>query len=418
MSTILPSFDTPPTRKRTMTDARPSSQRSPEAAADPQDLAPPPSRVRVVVPVPGRTKTASGSGDIRSFFGPATAPSARQNDLPTSSPATTVLGPSSSSSSATTVPRASTTTTSSPATTVPRASSDSAGVLATLRGPKRAQDSATNSDRKKKGGGPLAQLTLDLSSRPTTQICKECGMSFVIGVQEDVELHERHHRGVVAGVEWPFGETGECRTVWRAPGGLGSEQIVKVSLEPASLRRSRYKHKVEQVLEMVDRSLDAQALTAEQRRASTLYLYLGEPTTTTGRAGEGEPRKRRKRVVVKGMCVAARIEEGYRIVGGPDSVEDDAGLLRFGETSSELYCSPRAEKTLVGIHRIWSAPGARRAGLGLRLLDAVALTFIYGMAIEGAEMRRGLVAFSQPTESGLALAAAWFGSVFFKIFID
>ncbi|WAQ83531.1 hypothetical protein PtA15_3A902 [Puccinia triticina] len=321
-----------------MTDARPSSQRSPEAAADPQDLAPPPSRVRVVVPVPGRTKTAS----------------------------------------------------------------DSAGVLATLRGPKRAQDSATNSDRKKKGGGPLAQLTLDLSSRPTTQICKECGMSFVIGVQEDVELHERHHRGVVAGVEWPFGETGECRTVWRAPGGLGSEQI----------------HKVEQVLEMVDRSLDAQALTAEQRRASTLYLYLGEPTTTTGRAGEGEPRKRRKRVVVKGMCVAARIEEGYRIVGGPDSVGDDAGLLRFGETSSELYCSPRAEKTLVGIHRIWSAPGARRAGLGLRLLDAVALTFIYGMAIEGAEMRRGLVAFSQPTESGLALAAAWLGSVFFKIFID
>lgn len=129
-------------------------------------------------------------------------------------------------------------------------------------------------------------------------------------------------------------------------------------------------------------------------------------------------------MVIKAMCVAARIQHAYQILRGPNSSHQDKqtpsseALLRFGETTSELYCSPRAEESLVGIHRVWTSPIYRRNGLATRLLDSVAMTFIYGMPIEGRESRRRSIAFSQPTETGMRLASKWFGTILFRIFID
>ncbi|PLW31102.1 hypothetical protein PCASD_13517 [Puccinia coronata f. sp. avenae] len=296
---------------------------------------------------------------------------------------------------------------------------------------------------------PMAQLMLDLSNRPTTQMCQECGMSFVIGVEEDMSLHKKHHRRVVDGVEWPMStmeeSEGTCRVVWRSSWSeMEEEKIVKVNLEPRQLKRSGYKAKVEQILEMVNRSLDAQDLTADQLASSVLYLYLGKHSSSdnsklprskkrrlnSSSGGFGKPddkkeekKKKKKKVVVKAMCVAARIEQGYQIVRGPDSAAgeeqlDDGELLRFGETTCELFCSPKPEAALVGIHRIWSSPPSRRMGYARRLLDAVADTFIYGMPIMGLKARREAVAFSQPSESGMRLAADWFQTVLFKIFMD
>ncbi|KAA1090461.1 hypothetical protein PGT21_001876 [Puccinia graminis f. sp. tritici] len=369
--------------------------------------------VRVVVPKLDDDSKRQRSTDIRSFFASATAPHAHQKNTPiSSSPATTVLR------------------------TSPLTSPSSSRTLPTRKRTRLSDKKTINKQSSKTRRPMMSQLMLDLSNRPTTQICKECGMSFVLGVEEDVELHKKHHRRVVEGVEWPMTlleSQPDCRVVWREPGGMEEEKIVKVSLDPQSLKRSRYKHKVEQILEMVNRSLDAQELTEDQLRASSLYIYLGSPMDRS--TGLPEPKKRRlssglsttpkskkKKVVVKAMCVAARIEHGYQIVRGPgnpgEEELDDAELLRFGETSSELYCSPKAEKTLIGIHRIWSSPHHRRAGLSRRLLDVVAGTFIYGMAIDGIEARRRSIAFSQPTESGMRLAADWFQTVLFKIFID
>jgi len=269
------------------------------------------------------------------------------------------------------------------------------------------------------GSGAMSQLMLDLSDRPTTQTCKECGMSFVSGVVEDMEMHAKHHRGVVDGVEWRWlssqsqsqsqsEDGGGCRVVWRELDGMSSsEQIVKLSLEPGQLRRSGYKAKVDQILLLVNRSLDAQELTQDQLRDSVVYLYLGSPDSS-GRTNKkrrlNHHDKKKKKLVVKAMCVAARIEYGYRIVSGL--------------STDELCCSSQREKALVGIHRIWSAPPFRGMGLGFRLLSVVASSFIHGMPIDGDEMRRSLVAFSQPTESGMRLAVRWLGTAHFMIFKD
>lgn len=197
--------------------------------------------------------------------------------------------------------------------------------------------------KNKKDGGAMSQLMLDLSNRPTTQTCKECGMSFVMGVDEDMEMHEKHHRGVVEGVEWPLLSCSDCRVVWRDMDGVSwSEQIVKLSLEPRQLKRSGYKAKVDEILCMVNRSLDAQELTEDQLRDSVLYLYLGSPSTclsSNKKRRLNRTQVQKQKVVVKAMCVAARIEYGYQIVGSPNSGKDGESLLRFGDTTCELYCS-------------------------------------------------------------------------------
>ncbi|POW20877.1 hypothetical protein PSHT_03067 [Puccinia striiformis] len=286
-------------------------------------------------------------------------------------------------------------------------------------------------DKSIKTHRPMSQLLLDLSNQPTTQICKECGMSFVLGVEEDMEIHKKHHRRVLNGIEWPMtpfeSQPDSYRVVWRDPSGMDLEKIIKISLEPSILKRSRYKHKVEQILEMVNRSLDAQELTEEQLKASYLYIYIGtpldQPDLKKRRTTNVTTKTVKKKLVVKAMCVAARIEVAYQIVRGPgtpgEEEIDDTELLRFGETTSNYIArKPKPETSLVGIHRIWSSPYHRRRGLCRRLLDSVADTFIYGMSIDRIEDRRRSIAFSQPTESGMRLASNWFQSVLFKIFID
>ncbi|KAI9608941.1 hypothetical protein H4Q26_005135 [Puccinia striiformis f. sp. tritici PST-130] len=263
-------------------------------------------------------------------------------------------------------------------------------------------------DKSIKTRRPMSQLLLDLSNRPTTQICKECGMSFVLGVEEDVDIHKKHHRQVLDGIEWPMTpfdpQPDSYRVVWQDPNGMDSEKILKISLEPSILKRSRYKHKVKQILEMVNRSLDAQELTEDQLKASCLYIYIGTPLN--------QPDLKKRQTT---DAATKTIKKNGTL--GEEEI-DDTELLRFGETTSQLYCSPKPEKSLVGIHQIWSSPQHRRRGLCRQLLDTVADTFIYGMSINGIKDRLQSISFSQPTESGMRLASNWFQTVLFKIFVD
>lgn len=65
--------------------------------------------------------------------------------------------------------------------------------------------------------------------------------------------------------------------------------------------------------------------------------------------------------------------------------------------------TPRS--AILGISRVWVCADRRRRGIATRLLDCARENFVYGMKIEKDD-----VAFSQPTESGGALARGWFGA--------
>ncbi|MBW0529957.1 hypothetical protein O181_069672 [Austropuccinia psidii MF-1] len=277
----------------------------------------------------------------------------------------------------------------------------------------------------------FSQLVLDLSNRPSTQICKECGMSYVIGVSEDVELHKKHHKQVVGGLEWAFDEDpkSECKVVWRNEAEINDERIVKLSLDPMSLKKAKYKHQVEKILSMVNYSLGAQELSFKQLQASSLYLFIGDPQSPSKSNSQVNKRlklnpktTRKTKSVVKAVCIAARIEQAFSIVKRTVPSDRDSNesqrLLRFGDAASELYCSPKPQKALLGIHRIWTSPNHRRLGLAKKLLNSVAMTCIYNLPIQQHQDRRKLIAFSQPSESGMKLAMNWFQSNFFNIFLD
>ncbi|KAI5858097.1 ESCO1/2 acetyl-transferase-domain-containing protein [Tricharina praecox] len=93
---------------------------------------------------------------------------------------------------------------------------------------------------------------------------------------------------------------------------------------------------------------------------------------------------------VVGFLLAERIQRGYVARGGA------SGAVVMGEE----------RPALLGVCRIWTAGEWRRRGVARRLLEEARQEFVYGLKVG-----RELVAFSQPTESGAALARGWWGEL-------
>lgn len=70
--------------------------------------------------------------------------------------------------------------------------------------------------------------------------------------------------------------------------------------------------------------------------------------------------------------------------------------------SSGKCCSADAAPALCGVSRIWVLPTFRRRKTASRLLDAMRTEFVFGKIISTDEL-----AFSDPTENGLAFAQSY-----------
>ncbi|KAI5814836.1 hypothetical protein BZA77DRAFT_388890 [Pyronema omphalodes] len=192
----------------------------------------------------------------------------------------------------------------------------------------------------------LTQMTLDLG-QSTLLTCAVCSMSYSPSV--DSLLHTRFHNGVSKGIS--------ALSSWTDP-------IVTItSSSPAA-----WKKKAKEVMEVVDTELSAASIPEKILwiKGGRYKLFLG---------------------VEAGMVVAAllaeRIEEGFLAV--------DNGVRWRGK-----------RKALVGVCRVWVARGKRGLGWGKRLIEEARKGLVYGMVVQ-----RDMVAFSQLTESGAALARAW-----------
>lgn len=195
-------------------------------------------------------------------------------------------------------------------------------------------------------------------------------MSYVLGVPEDLALHQLHHSRVVNGIEWPLSPASSDDGIeivdLRA---TTADKIVIVDLamlpDPSSTSKAKNKlrpqlqRKTYEVLDMVDTALGATPLSAEQRLVSKAFLFVG-PASTKGKGKN----------VVKGVCVVARIEKAFKVISSTDIgkdvtpsssqqqtaeapkegqgmaevriVEDAAtakDLLRFGEDDAAVFCS-------------------------------------------------------------------------------
>lgn len=191
-------------------------------------------------------------------------------------------------------------------------------------------------------------------------------MSYHPSSPDDVRVHGRFHRASLAGVE--ASASLFSRVIWRGASG-DAVAVVAAGTSSAAERR-----KVREMLELVDSELGAAQIPDEvlwRTGRWKAYLFAAE-----------------RRIV--GFLLAERIQRGYVALGG------ESGAIVVGEQ----------RPALMGVCRIWTAGEWRRRGVARRLLDEARAEFVYGLRVD-----RELVAFSQPTESGAALARGWWGDL-------
>lgn len=129
--------------------------------------------------------------------------------------------------------------------------------------------------------------------------------------------------------------------------------------------------KIENVLtKVVDNELGFSEIGIRNPETTKVYLYIAD-----------------KKIV--GVLVAHGVTQGCRMIPSTGA-------------SSGKCCSADPSPALCGISRIWVLPTFRRRKTASRLLDAMRTEFVYGKIISTDEL-----AFSDPTENGLAFAQSY-----------
>lgn len=279
----------------------------------------------------------------------------------------------------------------------------------------------------------LVQTILDLGQPLAPTTCAQCQMSYMPTLSEDAQLHHMYHHRDSSGIELgkPFLKSAMrwCYQVAHIP---GSVVVVDRKL---SLPARRI---VQKVLSIVNKELGS--------------VDIKEEELWSQRVLEGEKEDGRKCDRYKvflhiidekcvGICLAERITKAHRVLPNetatsetmalndhfkPAATVTPAATEVHDEDATQLHLKPQvptpvasptslgpsssisiSEETypaVVGVSRIWTSRAFRHKGIANNLLECVMNQFIYGMEIEPLQ-----VAFSQPTESGAALARAWFG---------
>jgi N-acetyltransferase len=211
--------------------------------------------------------------------------------------------------------------------------------------------------------GKLIQSVIDVGQKRLQPVyCKSCGMFYSPVVRNDLMEHEKFHAR-------------RTRTLRFARSSWKKVDIVLKGLEGTVYRvyanDPKYMtNKVDDICKLVDGELgiaDPNGLRSSSWRQAFIYV-------PDSRSPE-----------VAGICLVESITKGYR-------------MLRDGCVSTD------AEEAEVGINRIWVAPKQRRCGIATMLLNAVKNNYFMGQSLSAS-----LLAFSDPTEQGAALASRYFG---------
>jgi N-acetyltransferase len=224
-----------------------------------------------------------------------------------------------------------------------------------------------NSPTTIKNKKPLAQLFLDLGQANfgKQSVCPICGMLTVHGVEEDNRQHEQicdaYKSGVELQIRRPSGAAAAIRVVSR----ISSTTII-AEIRPTD--SPAWQQKLQECLSICNQELGfavsggcSGISGTKQIARTTAFLYISH-----------------KRVV--GLVTAEPVTCGY-----------------WMETASERSLTP--QKALVGIYQLWTLHGNRGQGIATQLVDAARSKLVFGMQVPKSQ-----VAFSSPTQAGLAFA--------------
>ncbi|KAF9108609.1 N-acetyltransferase esco2 [Mortierella sp. AM989] len=292
--------------------------------------------------------------------------------------------------------------------------------------PSKASNSTTLSNYK-----PVARLQRE-SEKSKRYHCPQCGMPYVRGQPEDEQIHDRYHRAILGGIDYPgykneivvatfndFKADQSTNSSNNSGGGngtlthsndLSNSRIVMVSMSDpgkptlslASGGSSFEKKKVKEVLQVVNKELGSVDFEPEQLDSCKVFLYVSG----------------KKKVI--GCLIAERIKQGFEIISheestsSPNTIETTPESAPFKDHGgSAIFCSSVSCPAICGINRIWVSAHCRRQGVASRLLDAVRDRFIYACKLQKSDL-----AFSQPTGDGKALARRYLGTEKFLVYVE
>jgi len=235
-------------------------------------------------------------------------------------------------------------------------------------------------------GDGKVQSVFRLSSGPST--CGICRMSYLKHVASEVAVHKTYHDEFVHGIIWPKSwgsvyKTVMIRTKPQSKPQLLSAKLsrkasapVQVAITTIDIGNKRQVAKVDRLLEMVNRELnappDSQQWKQPEKLAAKAYI-----------------------LVVNGRAIG---------IVTTDTIESDSQGRWMIHSSQTIVPGQINSRIKIGISRIWIAPEWRRMGLGTVLLNTVAQESIYGVRLDKNE-----IGFSQPSTSGGNLARTFNG---------
>ncbi|KAG0212665.1 N-acetyltransferase esco2 [Mortierella sp. GBA30] len=313
-------------------------------------------------------------------------------------------------------------------------------------------------DRTKSSSSPSKKAVVP-SQKPKTALqredektkryhCPQCGMPYIRGQQEDEQIHDRYHRAVLGGIDYPGykNEVVVARFNDLDLGGAGRQEesngssssngmTIRSKSISSSSKDSTYLGDisgsrivmVKEVLQVVNEELGSVEFDPEQLEACKVFLYISG----------------KKKVV--GCVVAERIKQGFEVVvsyegsfsltSNPVNTKAMTVLLTPATSATEqtdrdaasksdptghrsdegsaVFCSTVPQPAICGINRIWVSAHYRRQKIASRLLDAVRDRFVYACKLETKDL-----AFSQPTGDGKALARQYLGTDRFLVYVE
>lgn len=258
-------------------------------------------------------------------------------------------------------------------------------------------------------------------------------MSYDPSTPEDSSLHKRFHARSVGGVDYPMPPPPQAssppRILWSGFGNItkawhGKEREIVVVVDRRSTKSDR--RKIGEIMEVVEGDLGCQKIKEDELWGAVAVVSGcggataggscggagsgGDSSTVRGgMLGTSEIQAGRYKVYLYllgrkciGLCLAERIAKAYRVIFTPSAHSPTSNNNTTTHNHNTLTLAKDPQPALLGISRIWTCTTYRRRGVATRLLECARENFIYGTCVE-----KKLVAFSQPTVMGQALAGAW-----------
>jgi ESCO1/2 acetyl-transferase/zinc-finger of acetyl-transferase ESCO len=241
---------------------------------------------------------------------------------------------------------------------------------------------------------PMVQLHLANLGRSTrtTIHCTTCQMHYNKIDPNDQKLHKTHHDAILNGPSFP------PSTAPIASRPLPASPLAKLGDLVVISRTStrELQKRALALLDMVDTAIGAPS---NPLRAAKLFAAGGKVYLLVSS----------RRIV--SVVAAERLEYAHRRI----PLSPGTGGVETSRTDRE--------RAVIGISRMWTCVAQRGRGVCAALLDEVAAGFVWGMdcragAVVGGRGKRDCVAFSTPSESGMAVARKWTGKEDFLVYDD